>query len=69
MFAYARMQKPRAQGPNGQPITGSVNTLCQCGCHQPAKPPPAVEHSMCQECSDARFQSWHALMDVLLHED
>ena len=33
------------------------------------KPPPAVEARLCQECADERFQSWRALVDVLMRDD
>lgn len=45
------------------------SALCHCGCHQPQKPPPAVEARLCQECADERFKSWQQLVDVLMRDD
>ena len=57
------------QGQNGQPVTHRNDGLCKCGCHGHQKPPPAVEARLCQECADERFQSWRALVDVLMRDD
>ena len=70
MFAYARMQKPglgirQHSGERGE----TVFILCQCGCHPPQKPPPAVEARLCAECADERFKSWDSLVKVLMRDD
>ena len=59
----------RGQGPNGQPVNQAWHALCQCGCHQPQKPPPAVEARLCQECADERFRPWQGFVDVLMREE
>ncbi len=53
-----------------QPIKAEPTTgLCYCSCHPPEKPPPAVEARLCHECADERFQSWQALVNVLVRDD
>lgn len=60
---------PAALIRQGQPVYREHEGLCHCGCHHPQKPPPAFEARLCQECADERFQSWQALVDVLMRDD
>ena len=57
------------QGRNGQPVNQVDSGLCACGCHGHEMRPLAVEARLCQECADERFQSWRALVDVLMRDD